>query len=148
VGGNVRGAPGGAPGFARGGFTGAGAQGAGGPGGPGIATAGVLVRALESGAGSYRWVAATMGSMSAATYELATGGDPVMAIGGFNNNGGELSLAQFIRYVRAGDIHYFIASGGGGGPGGAATTSEISSWVQSHFSAQTIGGVTVYDLTR
>ena len=40
-----------------------------------------------------------------------------MAIGGFNNNGGELSLAQFIRYVRAGDIHYFIASGGGGGQG-------------------------------
>jgi len=30
-----------------------------------------------------RWVAATMGSTSAATYELATGGDPVMAIGGF-----------------------------------------------------------------
>jgi hypothetical protein len=89
-----------------------------------------------------------MGSMSAATYELATGGDPVMAIGGFNNNGGELSLTQFIRYVHAGDIHYFIDSGGGGGPGqGPAGTSTIAAWVQSHFSAQTIGGVTVYDLT-
>ncbi len=121
----------------------------GGPGGGAVSTASTLVKALESHAASYRWVAATMGSMSAATYELATGGDPVMAIGGFNNNGGELSLTQFIRYVHAGDIHYFIASGGaGGGPGqGSAGTGEISAWVQSHFSAQTIGGVTVYDLT-
>jgi hypothetical protein len=95
-------------------------------------------------------VAATDGSSSAASYELATGGDPVMAIGGFNNNGGELSLAQFIRYVQAGDIHYFIASGGGGGgPGGAgsSSSSDISSWVSAHYTAATIGGVTVYDLT-
>ena len=33
-----------------------------------------------------------------------------MAIGGFNNNGGEITLAQFIRDVRAGEIHYYIAS--------------------------------------
>ena len=73
-----------------------------------------------------------------------------MAIGGFNNNGGELSLAQFIRYVRAGEIHYFIASGGGGGGpggGGSARSSAITRWVESHFTAQTIGGATVYDLT-
>jgi hypothetical protein len=99
-----------------------------------------------------------MGSTNAATYELATGGEPVMAIGGFNNNGGLLSLAQFIRYVKAGDIHYYIASGGGGGGGAAtggpnsgsssSTTNEISSWVASHYSAETIGGVTVYDLTK
>jgi hypothetical protein len=67
-----------------------------------------------------------------------------MAIGGFNNNGGELSLAQFIRYVRAGDIHYYLASGGGPS---ASATSQIAAWVQSHFGAKTIGGVTVYDLT-
>ena len=135
----------GVPGFARGG--GRFAAG-GGPGGGDVTVSSALVKALESNARSYRWVAATMGSMSAASYELATGGDPVMGIGGFNNNGGELSLAQFIRYVHAGDIHYFIASGGGGGPGqGSAGTSEITAWVQSHFSAQTIGGVTVYNLT-
>jgi hypothetical protein len=90
--------------------------------------------------------------MNAASYELATGGDPVMAIGGFNNNGGLLSLARFIGYVHAGDIHYYVASGGGGGgPGGgqgSSTTDEISSWVASHYSAQTIGGVTVYDLAK
>ena len=121
--------------------------GRGGAGGA-LSTSAALVRALESHAGSYRWVAATAGSTNAAAYELATGGDAVMAIGGFNNNGGELSLAQFIRYVKAGDIHYFIASGGGG-PGGASSSStQVTAWVSSHYSAETIGGVTVYDLTR
>jgi 4-amino-4-deoxy-L-arabinose transferase-like glycosyltransferase len=128
-------------------------------GGAGATVSGALVKALESNASSYRWVAATMGSTNAASYELATGGEPVMAIGGFNNNGGLLSLAQFIRDVKAGDIHYYIGSGGAGGAGGgggggpnggtsSSTTDEISSWVASHYSAETIGGVTVYDLGK
>jgi 4-amino-4-deoxy-L-arabinose transferase-like glycosyltransferase len=82
-------------------------------------TSAALVKALEAGAGHYRWVAAVSGSQSAATLELATGGDPVMAIGGFNGEGGHLSLAQFKRYVADGDIHYYIAStGAGAGAGG------------------------------
>jgi hypothetical protein len=108
-----------------------------------------LAKALESHAGSYRWVAATDGSMNAASYELATGGDPVMAIGGFNGNGGLLSLAAFIADVHAGEIHYFIGSGDvGGGPGAVAagSTSDISAWVTTHYSGTTIGGVEVYDL--
>ena len=51
-----------------------------------------------------------------------------------------------------GDIHYFIAGGGGfGGPGGGSsgsgTSSEISSWVAGKFTATTVDGVTVYDLS-
>ena len=34
----------------------------------------------------------------------------------------------------------------GGGPGRG--NSEISQWVQQHFTAQTVGNQTVYDLTR
>jgi len=94
-------------------------------------TSAALVKALEAGAGRYRWVAAVSGSQSAATLELATGGDPVMAIGGFNGEGGHLSLAQFKRYVAAGEIHYYIASTGlgagglqvGSGRGGASSTT-------------------------
>jgi 4-amino-4-deoxy-L-arabinose transferase-like glycosyltransferase len=82
-----------------------------------------LVSALESGSGKYRWVAAVSGSQNAASLELATGGAPVMAIGGFNNQGGNLTLAQFQQYVAHGDVHYYIVSsggpGGGGGGGGA-----------------------------
>ncbi|HXZ62007.1 MAG TPA: hypothetical protein VEG62_04630, partial [Acidimicrobiales bacterium] len=65
-------------------------------------------------------------------------------------------LAQFEKYVAQGKIHYFIASGGGfgggfarafGGQGGSDDASQITSWVESHFTSQTVGGVTVYDLT-
>jgi hypothetical protein len=97
-------------------------------------------------------VAATFGSQSAATLELASD-EAVMAIGGFNGQGGNISLATFESYVAKGDIHYFIASGAGGGggmggPGGQANNdSAITSWVEAHFTAKTIGGQTVYDLT-
>jgi hypothetical protein len=107
-----------------------------------------LVKVLKAGAGHYRWVAATNGSQSAASLELASGGEPVMAIGGFNNQGGNLSLSAFERYVDAGDIHYYISGGAtGGGPGGSSSSSAITTWVESHFSAETIGGETVYNLT-
>lgn len=110
-----------------------------------------LKAALEAKAGDYRWVAATFGSQSAATLELATG-EPVMAIGGFNGEGGNISPATFEAYVAKGDVHYFIASGtgGGGGPGGAGngnSDSAITAWVEAHFATKTIGGQTVYDLT-
>jgi hypothetical protein len=53
--------------------------------------------------------------------------------------------------VKDGDIHYFIAGsqgGGGGGPSsGSGTASEIASWVAAHFTAKTVGGQTIYDLT-
>jgi len=109
-----------------------------------------LATVLESRASDYRWIAATSGSTTAAAIELATGGKPVMAIGGFNGNGGELTLAQFKRDVAEGEIHYYVDLGntGGGGPGGAAasSTTQIASWVASHFRSQTIGGATVYVL--
>jgi hypothetical protein len=119
-------------------------------GGPGTdAVSSSLVAALKSGASGYRWAAATSGSQSAASLELASGGVPIMAIGGFSGQGGNLSLAKFEAYVGAGKIHYYIASGGGaGGPGGGSSTSAITSWVKAHYHAETIGGVTVYDLTQ
>ncbi len=124
------------------------ARGSGGPGGD--VTSSALVTALKSGASGYRWAAATSGSQSAASLELATRGVPVMAIGGFSGEGGNLSLAQFEAYVKAGDIHYYIATGGGfgGGPGGGSNTSAITSWVKAHYRAETIGGQTVYDLSQ
>jgi hypothetical protein len=74
-----------------------------------------------------------------------------MAIGGFNGTDPTPTLAQFEAYVAAHQIHWFIAGGGGTGPGGAGGTSSSSSaittWVTSHFTAQTVGGVTLYDLS-
>jgi 4-amino-4-deoxy-L-arabinose transferase-like glycosyltransferase len=112
-----------------------------------------VVRALEQNADRYTWVAAVVQSNQAAGYQLATG-DPVMAIGGFNGTDPAPTLAQFQALVRAGRIHYFIAGGGfGGGPGGSSgsggttTAARITAWVESHFTARSVGGVTVYDLT-
>ena len=93
-----------------------------------------------------------MNSNNAAGYQLASG-EPVMAIGGFNGTDPAPTLAQFEKYVAEGKIHYFIAGGGGsavalGGAGGSSDdASQITSWVESHFTAETVGGVTVYDLT-
>jgi 4-amino-4-deoxy-L-arabinose transferase-like glycosyltransferase len=129
--------------------------GVGGGAGGQITVSSALKKALESNAGGFRWVAAVSGSQTAASLELGTGGEPVMAIGGFNNQGGNLSLAQFKAYVAKGEIHYYIASGsgsagpGGGGPGGSSgSSSTIASWVKANFKSVKIGEQTVYDLTQ
>ena len=109
----------------------------------GATVSSAVTQLLQANAGKYTWVAATIGSNNAASYQLASG-DPVMAIGGFNGTDPTPTLAQFEQYVRDGKIHYFISGSTGGSSSSAA---EITSWVKAHFTAQTVGGVTVYDLT-
>ncbi len=106
-----------------------------------------LVSVLTQDAQNFTWIAAGIGSQTAAGYQLATG-YPVMAIGGFNGSDPSPTLEQFQQYVAEGKIHYFIASGMGmgGGPGGNGS-SEISTWVQENFQSTTVDGVTLYDLT-
>ncbi|MEV6059820.1 glycosyltransferase family 39 protein [Nocardia asteroides] len=107
-----------------------------------------IVALLEQNGGDYTWVAATVGSNSAAGYQLATE-LPVMPIGGFNGSDPSPTLEQFQRYVAQGQIHYFVA-GGRGGPGGnsESTSSAITTWVTQNYTATTIDGVTLYDLTQ
>jgi 4-amino-4-deoxy-L-arabinose transferase-like glycosyltransferase len=139
-----------------GGFTGGGTSFPRGAGGGGLGGGGsflnastpgaALVKLLQTDAGSYSWVAATIDANSAAGYQLATD-DPIMAIGGFNGTDPAPSLAQFEQDVAQGRIHYFIGSGGGLG-GGSGTSTEISQWVEQRFTATRVDGVTVYDLTQ
>jgi hypothetical protein len=105
---------------------------------------------LSEGADGYTWAAATTGAQNAASYQLATG-DAVMAIGGFNGTAASPTLAQFEQYVAEGRIHYFIGSGASGmrgGQGSSSEASQIATWVSDNFTAQTVDGVTVYDLTQ
>ena len=126
----------------------------GGRGAGGLLNAGTvssaLTTALKANSSSYRWVAATVGAENASGYQLAAD-EPVMAIGGFNGTDQAPSLAEFEAYVRAGDIHYFIAGGTGFGQGGSqagsSDSSEVTAWVEAHYASTTIGGTTVYDLT-
>ena len=195
---------GGFPGRLRDGGAGRAPGGFGGAGGGNATVSSAFAKLLETGASHYEWTAATDGSDSAASMELATGGIPVMAIGGFRGTDPAPSLAKFEKLVAAHKIHYYVAGGGGGfggggggfagagfggrgtgagrdfadfgdrgtgdlgdrgdggrgaggfggrgaggvGGGGASTDeAQISAWVEAHFTATTVGGMTVYNLT-
>jgi 4-amino-4-deoxy-L-arabinose transferase-like glycosyltransferase len=115
-------------------------------GGGSTSTSSALVTLLK--ATTTRWAAATIGSQTAATWQLSSG-KAVMAIGGFTGSDPSPTLAQFETYVADGKISYFISGGGmgGGGGGNSGTGSQISTWVAAHYTAKTVGGSTVYDLT-
>ncbi len=143
------------PNFANGGFGGGTRTGGGGAGGllNGSQPSTEVTQFLQSGASGYRWVAATSGAENASGYQLATG-DAVMSLGGFNGTDPSPTLAQFQSYVANHQIHYFISGGGfgggrgfGGAGGGSSSVSAITQWVESNFTAHTIGNVTYYDLT-
>ncbi|PWH06212.1 glycosyl transferase [Brachybacterium endophyticum] len=108
-----------------------------------------VVDALSKDADDYTWVAAAVGSQSAAGLQLATE-DPVMAIGGFNGSDPSPTLKQFQEYVEKGRIHYLLASSGMGGQqsGGSSSGSEIVTWAGKHYKKVTIGDQTFYDLTQ
>lgn len=135
---------------------GQGMPGEGGPGPDGGGMGGLLgasepsaqiVSLLEQNGGDYTWVAAAIGSNSAAGLQLATE-LPVMPIGGFNGSDPSPTLEQFQRYVAEGKIHYFVG-GGRGGPGSSESSpsARITQWVQENFTAIQVDGVTLYDLT-
>ncbi|MFI9028873.1 ArnT family glycosyltransferase [Streptomyces sp. NPDC053560] len=101
---------------------------------------------LLADADKYTWVAASIGSQNAASYQLATE-KPVMAIGGFNGSDPSPTLAQFQQYVKDGKIHYFLGGGMGGPAGNSGTSSKITSWVSKNYQKVTVGSTTLYDLT-
>jgi len=103
--------------------------------------------ALARDASSYTWVAAAIGSNRAAGYQLATE-LPVMPIGGFNGSDPSPTLQQFQRYVADGRVHWFISGGAGmRSDSGSNTSQQIANWVEQNFEAETVGDVTMYDLT-
>ncbi|AXX29296.1 glycosyltransferase family 39 protein [Actinosynnema pretiosum subsp. pretiosum] len=117
-------------------------------GGPGGGTSSEVVELLKSA--TSKWAAATTGSQSAAELELSTG-KAVIAIGGWSGSDNAPTLEQFQRAVANGEISYYISGGGmGGGMGGRggseSSTSAIATWVQENYTAQTVGGSTLYDL--
>jgi 4-amino-4-deoxy-L-arabinose transferase-like glycosyltransferase len=176
------------PGRFRDGGAGRAPGGFGGIGGGNATVSSAFAKLLEAGASHYEWTAATEGSDSAASMELATGGIPVMAIGGFRGTDPAPTLAEFEKFVAEHKIHYYVASGAGGrggfggagfggggtgagrdfadfgdqgpggsgglgggggfgGGGGTTDAAQISAWVEAHFTATTVGGEIVYNLT-
>ncbi|MEA5456361.1 glycosyltransferase family 39 protein [Sinomonas sp. JGH33] len=104
-----------------------------------------LVSALQTDASKYTWAAAVVGSNNAAGYQLAAQ-LPVMALGGFNGTDPSPTPAQFQTLVKEGKIHYFIAASLMQGSSGSNDAQQIADWVAANYTAQTIGGTTVYAL--
>ncbi len=146
-------------GAAAGGGTGGGFGGAGGFAGrtqdgstgqaPGAATTSSDLVTLLQDAGT-TWAAAVSGSQSAASLELASD-TAVMAMGGWSDDPTP-TLAQFQQYVADGDVHYLVGGGGMGGGrqdgGRDSDVTKIQEWVAANYTALTVGGQTVYDLTQ
>ncbi|WP_424805581.1 ArnT family glycosyltransferase [Rhodococcus sp. 27YEA15] len=112
------------------------------------------------------WSAAIDRSSAAATLELGSN-TPVMAIGGFSNDPVP-TLDEFVSDVADHRVTYFVqptpvqtqgnATGRGqvSGPDGrgqedggarAGSHADITAWVTSHFTATTVDGYTVYDMS-
>ena len=106
-----------------------------------------LTTLLRQGAPGYRWAAATVGSQSAAPLQLAAR-QPIMSMGGFNGTDPAPSLAEFKRLVADHEIHYFVGANAHSFGGGSGAAAQITTWVRTHFRSRTVGGTTVYDLTR
>ena len=74
-----------------------------------------------------------------------------MAVGGFNGTDPSPTLEEFIRYVDEGRIHYFIKGRmmmGRSGGWQRGETAAVADWVEARYSAQTVDGAVIYDLTR
>ncbi len=108
-----------------------------------------IVDLLKADADAYTWVGATVGSVCAAGYQLASG-HPVMPIGGFNGTDPAPAPDQFLRLALAKRIHYFIVTN----PihedkwGHLDTNGLIQQWVQRNFTPMQVGRVEIYDLTK
>ncbi|MFW0789183.1 ArnT family glycosyltransferase [Gordonia sp. CPCC 205333] len=110
---------------------------------------GTVIATLNENADRYTWVAAAVGSMTASGYQLSTN-HSVMPIGGFNGTDPSPTLDQFKELVTQKKIHYYIASGRDGFMGNSdssRTSAQISDWVESNFTAKTVDGITLYELT-
>lgn len=93
-----------------------------------------VVALLEQSRG-YDWAAATSGSRTAASYQLASG-QAVMPIGGYTRKDPSPTLAQFKTWVAQGRIHWYIGKRG-----------EIGHWVATHYKSKRVGKIVLYDLS-
>ncbi|KRL66746.1 ArnT family glycosyltransferase [Companilactobacillus versmoldensis] len=85
-----------------------------------------LLKYVEKHQGNAKYLFATDDSSTASPYIIKTG-KAVMAMGGFNGTEPAITLAQFKKLVKSGQVKYYY-SGGKTGSG----NSEIVSWIKKH----------------
>lgn len=128
----------------------AGGRGQGGPGGTGQADQ-ALIAYLEANRGDAAYLAAAFSSNSSGALILASDGEPVLTIGGFNGSDPYPTVDQLQQLVDSGQLRFVVIDGMGmGGPGGGnSTTQAVRQWITSHGTQVSYGGsgtATLYDL--
>lgn len=109
-----------------------------------------ILNYLIANQGSAKYLFATFGAQSAASWITQTGAS-VLPIGGFSGSDNVPTLSQFQQLISNGDLKFVLMNQGGmggggmGGPQGSSSTttasSEIQSWVQAHCTAVTADGI-------
>ncbi|MEV6300185.1 glycosyltransferase family 39 protein [Actinoplanes sp. NPDC051861] len=74
-----------------------------------------LVPYLQQNRGGTRWMAATLTALMAAPLIVASGGEPVMAIGGYDGRDPLPTPDEFREHVRNGDVRFVLAPPEGNG---------------------------------
>ena len=74
-------------------------------------------------------------------------GSQVRTIGGFNGTDPAPTLAELETMAAKHEIHYYVGQSSDSFGGGSGS-SAVASWVAAHFTSETVGGVTVYNLTQ
>jgi 4-amino-4-deoxy-L-arabinose transferase-like glycosyltransferase len=114
-----------------------------------------IVAYLETHQGAARYMAAAVGSSTAAQLALASGRD-VVDVGGFAGGDPSPSRAALKRMIASGELHYVLLAGPGGGPrrqaAQSAATRAREAWIKRHGEAVRIpghagSGVTLYHLS-
>ena len=83
-----------------------------------------LLNYVEKNQGSAKYLFATSDSTTAAPYIIKTG-KAVMAMGGFNGTDPAITLTQFKKLVKDGNLKYFYYSGKSG-------NTKIINWIKKH----------------
>lgn len=83
-----------------------------------------LLNYLEKNQGNAKYLFATSDSTTAAPYIIKTG-EAVMAMGGFNGTDPAITLSQFKKLVKNGDLKYFYYSVKSG-------NTKIINWIKKH----------------
>ena len=97
-----------------------------------------------------RYLVATFGAQAAAQLIVASGGESVLPIGGFDGQDAVPTLAGFEKLADDGALRYVLVSGSAGGTPGATngngesttTSAQIRAWVLANCTAVTDSSVT------
>jgi hypothetical protein len=96
-----------------------------------------MISYLTKNRNGAKFLLATFGAQSAASYITATG-ENILPIGGFDGQDPTPTLEKFKSMVQAGEIRYVLASNSDQGRGGnSGVSNEISTWVSTNCSVDT-----------